>query len=100
QLQGQHVLRLLEGGFGEAIRLEADELPGAHASLRLAAPLLTRAALPVRGVVDPAPRRAGRRTARAPARAPHHAGRRPHLLLAGPDRGGDLRLSRLRLLSL
>ena len=89
----------LEGGR-EAVRAEADELPGAHAPLRLAAAQLPRPAVPVRRVVDAAPRRARGHAARAAARPPRHAGRRPHLLLRRPDRGRDLRLPRLRRLSL
>ena len=50
QLQGEHVLRRLEGGR-EAVRAEADELPGPHAPLRLgsSAPTATcRSATPSR----------------------------------------------------
>ncbi len=64
------------------VRAQADELPRAHAPLRLAAALLPRAAAALRRGLDAAPRRARRRAARAAARAPHHPGRRAHLLHA------------------
>ena len=66
----------------EPTRAQADELPGAHAPVRLAASQLPRPADPLRGGVDAPPQRARRDAARAPARAARHAGRRAHLLHA------------------
>ena len=77
-------------------RPEADELPGAHAPLRQPAPELPRPAAPLRRVVDAPPQRADGHAARAAPRPARDAGRRAHLLHARADRGGDLRLPRLR----
>ena len=78
------------------VRPEADELPGPHAALRRPAPQLSRAAAALRRVLDAAQERADGGAARPPAGAARDPGRRPHLLLARPDRGRDLRVPRLR----
>ena len=99
QLPREHVLRPAARGRG-APGAEADELPGPHAPVRVAASLLPRSPDPLRGVVDAPPRRAGRDAARAPAREAHHAGRRARLRHGGADPGRDRRDDRLRQLPL
>ena len=80
-------------GGREAVRAEADELPGPHAALRLAAAVATatcRSATPRPSTLhrDEPPGTPARA-----ARASRHftPGRRPHLLHGRPDRGRDLR---------
>ena len=94
----RHVPRALRRGADA--RPQADELPRPHAAVRLRPAELPRPAVPLRGVVHAAPQRARGHAPRPAARPARHTGRRAHLLLAGADRGGDLRLPRLRRLLL
>ena len=94
RVPGQHVLH---GRRGRVDGPQAHELPGAHAALRVAAPLLPRPADPLLRAGPRAPPRAVRHAARPAARPPHHAGRRAHLRHRGPDRGRGHPLPRLRL---
>ena len=101
ELQGEHVLVPLERRLGEAVRDQADELPGAHAALRLRPPVSYRD-LPLRYAEASTLHRnelAGTLHGLL-ARPPRHAGRRPHLLHARADRSGARRLPRLLRLSL
>ena len=68
---------------GAACGPEADELPRAHAPVRLAAAQLPRPADPLRRELDPAPQRAGWRAPRPAPGPPRHPGRRSHLLHRG-----------------
>ena len=91
----EHVPRRRRGR-GAACRAEADELPGAHAPVRLAAAQLPRPPDPLRRELDPAPERARRRAPRPPPRPPRHPGRRAHLLHRGAGPGRDRRVHRVR----
>ena len=89
----QHVLH---GRRGPVDGPEADELPGAHAALRVLAALVPRPADPLLRAGPRAPPRAVRHAARPAARPPHHAGRRAHLRHRGPDRGRGRPRARVR----
>ena len=100
ELRGEHLLGALPRRERPAHGAQADELPGPHAALRLTPPQLPGPADSLRRVVDAPSRREGRNAARPAPGEAHHAGRRAHLRRPRPDRGRDLRLPRLRLLSL
>ena len=68
------------------VRDEADELPGAHAALPVAALELPRPPGALRRGWAAPPERAGGHPPRPHARPVRDAGRRAHLLHAGPDR--------------
>ena len=69
-----------DGDGGGDLLPEADELPGAHAHLPVAATVVPRAAAPAVRVRHRLPLRAHRGAARPHPRARHHAGRLAHLL--------------------
>src|SRR5439155_3150168 len=58
ELRGEHLLGAEPRGARPPVRAQADELPRAHAALRLAPPQLQGAAAALRRVVDAAPGRA------------------------------------------
>ena len=81
----EHVPRRRRGR-GAACCSEADELPWAHAPVRLGAAQLPRSADPLRRELDAAPERARRHAPRPTSRPSRDAGRRAHLLHRGAGR--------------
>ena len=91
---------LVPYGEDRTLGAEADELPRAHAPLRQRPAQLPRSPASLRGVLDAPPQRARGDAARPAASPARDAGRRAPLRHARADRGGDLRLPRLRRLPL